>query len=704
MGCGHHQPEHVLLRVPPKHLHHGAGAKVQWIMALAMVLLSASISAQPTADPFRWLEADTGQGQDWRQAQHARTVEMLSGLSTREKWRQLMAQSWDYARIQAVAVAGQRYFYYFNPGMQDHYELYWSELPASGDASRNSFDVAAAGQALPPVTGVTSERWRSVSVNANGSAVLLQLVDAWHVGFVDSGDSLALTANGHNPVLAAWANSQDGVWSSDAQSLYYHQLQSDSSSSAAESSVTVYQPEDGWVIEALLPVPQLERIIVAESQPGRHRLTLLADRSGSRLGRWNTDMPVRRDGFWQGEDAGLWFAGAIGDEFIFYRREGSRSAGDPVIYTASLADTALRSLSWDAPLEDAHLSSVQVVGDVLLVEYLRHGQSLLYQQRLNGAIVGQVALPEPVRLDRMRAAEPRQLLLAYSGLTIPPQATLLDLGTGNSMLLSQDMPPAANLDVRLELSSTGNSMGENGTVPYYVVSPEKKTDADSLIPDINNHVLVETYGGFGAPIELGFSIARYVWLLAGGHYVVVGPAGDLPRAVGGFIHVASGLQTQGSKVSAMGRSHGALLVTMAVLKAPDVFSSVVADAGLHDLPSFLRLGGAASWMTEYGDPGVAQSRDWMVANSSYHQALTGEHSPASLPPVLAIARPGDDIVAPAHSYKLIAALQRRHGDEAAAWLYDAEGEGHSPAGTVNALILEYADRWSFLASAPDVRQ
>ncbi|HBX38172.1 MAG TPA: hypothetical protein DEG76_13165 [Pseudohongiella sp.] len=702
MGCGHHQPEHVLLRVPTKYRHLGAGAIVLLIMTLVMVLLSASISAQPTADPFRWLETDTGQSRTWRQAQQARTVEMLSGLSSREQWQRLMAQSWDYARIQAVAVAGQRYFYYFNPGMQDHYELYWSELPAPGDASRNSFDVAAAGQTLPSVAGVTSDSWRSVSVNANGSAVLLQLADAWHVGFVDSGDSLALTANGQNPVLAVWAGSQDGVWSSDAQSLYYHQLRSAPSDSA--NSATVYQPEEGWVIEALLPVLQSERVIVAESQQGRHRLTLLADRSGTQLARWSTGTPVRSDGFWQGDAVGLWFAGAIGEEFVFYRREGRRPSGDPVIYTASLTDTALRSLSWDAPLEDAQLSSVQVVGNVLLVEYLRHGQSLLYQQRLDGVIVGQVALPEPVRLDRMRATEPQQLLLAYSGLTIPPQATLLDLSTGNTKLLSQDMPPAADLDVRLELSNMGNSAGENGTVPYFVVSPEKETDADSLIPDDNNHVLVETYGGFGAPIELGFSIARYVWLLAGGHYVVVGPAGDLPQAVDEFVHVASALQTQGNKVSAMGRSHGALLVTMAMLKAPDVFSSVVADSGLHDLPSFLRLGGSPSWVAEYGDPGVEQSREWQLANSSYHQALTGENSPASLPPVLTVARPGDDIVAPAHSYKLIAALQRRHGDRAAAWLYAAEGEGHSPAGAVDALILEYADRWSFLASPPDVRQ
>ncbi|KAJ9512543.1 hypothetical protein QJQ45_018956, partial [Haematococcus lacustris] len=77
------------------------------------------------ADPYRWLEdPDSEETGAFVAAQNQLTSEVLAQCDTRQAFKDLFTQLYDYPKYGTPFRRGSRYYYYYNSGLQQQYVLY----------------------------------------------------------------------------------------------------------------------------------------------------------------------------------------------------------------------------------------------------------------------------------------------------------------------------------------------------------------------------------------------------------------------------------------------------------------------------------------------------------------------------------------------------------------------------------------------------
>ncbi|MBK8704761.1 MAG: S9 family peptidase [Saprospiraceae bacterium] len=117
-------------------------------------------------------------------------------------------------------------------------------------------------------------------------------------------------------------------------------------------------------------------------------------------------------------------------------------------------------------------------------------------------------------------------------------------------------------------------------------------------------------------------------------------------------YLVSNLYTSKEKLAIMGRGHGALIVSGTLTQRPDLCQVAVPINGIYDMMRYQHFNSAWLWAGEFGRSEVARQFDNLLSYSPLHNAV-----PAKYPAVLIAATDADDIVTPAHAYKLTATLQ-----------------------------------------------
>ncbi len=81
--------------------------------------------------------------------------------------------------------------------------------------------------------------------------------------------------------------------------------------------------------------------------------------------------------------------------------------------------------------------------------------------------------------------------------------------------------------------------------------------------------------------------------------------------------------------------------------------AVVSEVPVTDMLRFQKFTVGAYWMSEYGNPDVAEDFEILRSYSPLHNIEKGR----TYPPILITTADHDDRVLPAHAYKFAAALQ-----------------------------------------------
>ncbi|MEU8193540.1 prolyl oligopeptidase family serine peptidase [Microbispora amethystogenes] len=219
------------------------------------------------------------------------------------------------------------------------------------------------------------------------------------------------------------------------------------------------------------------------------------------------------------------------------------------------------------------------------------------------------------------------------------------------------------------------------------------------------------YGGFGVPMNPGFSATTLAWVEAGGVYAVAQLRGggeegeqwhrdgmlgkkqnvfdDLHAAAEHLI--ATGVTSQ-DRLAISGGSNGGLLVGAALTQRPDLYAAVVCSAPLLDMIRYERFGLGATWNVEYGSADVPEEFAWLWSYSPYHHVREGVSYPATLFAVFG----SDTRVHPLHAWKMAAALQHAQAGERPILLRNETEVGHG-ARAVSRSVELVADQLAFLA-------
>ncbi len=686
---------------------------------------------EDVADPYRWLENDVRTDPavaDWVARQNAVTQGYLATLPQRGWFAQRIRALMDYERFGLPQKAGAHYFYMRNSGLQNQSQLFvrkglggtprllidpnlWAK---DGATALDGWVPSQNGKTLAYAVQDGGSDWRTIKVlDVKTGAVLADEIKwAKFTGISWVGNAGFLYSRFPEPKPGEEfqaANTNQAVW--------YHKVGTPQSADTLVYS-TPDQPDLGHGAE----VTHDGRWVVVTTSRGTDSKYEV------------TAMPVAKGkiGAPQKLVAGLehdWrLIEGMGDTLYFItnkdapklkvvkvdmrQRAGSpRPCPDTGLGPEPDTDIAMcypmqRDFTDIIPERTEVLDRAQIVGDKLVLSYLKDAASTAEVLSLTGKPVQQIKLSAIGTASGFsgRPGDP-ETFYAFSSFNQPSGIFRFDSRTGKSTPFALPKLTFNPADYAVEQRFYTSKDGTR--VPLFLVRKKSVVLAGKPVP-----TLLYGYGGFEVSLTPGFSATRMAWLEAGGAFVMANlrgggeygkawhDAGRLANkqnvfddfiAAGEYL-IAQGITPKGG-LAVQGGSNGGLLVGAVVNQRPDLFAAGNAAVGVMDMLRFDKFTAGRYWTDDYGFP--SKEADWRVlrAYSPYHNIRSGVDYPA----MLVTTADTDDRVVPGHSFKYTAALQAASAGAKPHLIRIETRAGHGAGKPTDKVVAENADILAFLA-------
>jgi prolyl oligopeptidase len=352
----------------------------------------------------------------------------------------------------------------------------------------------------------------------------------------------------------------------------------------------------------------------------------------------------------------------------------------------------------DAVIEDA-----RVLGEHLVLGYLRNATSSLEVHALDGRRVRELPLPALGSTFGLSGnPDEDEAFFGYQSFTTAPEVHRTSVGTGRTSLWSAVKVPVDPSAWQVEQVWYPS---RDGTRISMFVVRRRDMPRDGSTP-----FLLYGYGGFSVSERPAFNTAIVPWLEAGGGFAVANLRGggeygeEWHRAgmrqrkqnvfddfIGAAEHLARSGYTRADRLAIMGASNGGLLVGAAMVQRPELFRVVSCGVPLLDMVRYHLFGSGKTWISEYGSAEDPEDFRTLYAYSPYHQVR-----PAAYPALLMTSADTDDRVDPMHARKMTAAVQAASTSGRPVLLRIEKNAGHGGADMVKQAVELSADRYAFL--------
>jgi len=657
------------------------------------------------ADPYRWLEdPDSAQTKEWVVAQNAVTEEYLAGLAARRWFREQLSAILGVPRAGVPRACGGRYLLDRNDGSQDQDVVTVAEdlttLAAGGRVLIDLADFSADGTASLRAAVLSPDgKWVVYKVSEAGSDWTQLRVRA-----VDSGEDTG--------DVVSYAKFVDPVWTPDSAGFFYWTYPEHGRAAGDDPTALgigqlmlhrlgrdddelIYRPDnprlraspyvftEGWLILTIAAGTEPKCLVQARRLRG---------------GAVGPVLHVVAEPQARYEPAG------VSGDVLYLHTDREAPRGRVVgVDLARLESGGTHTWAELIPERDDILDQAHRAGSGFLAVYLRDAQHYVLRFDAAGAELGEVDLGEPGSVSEVHIEEEsEECFLGVESFVRRTRAYRVDLSTGRADPLVLTGSTASVPDVSIERRSATSADGT--TVPYFLLRP---AGAGLPLP-----TLLYGYGGYNNAITPAFRAAWPAWLAAGGALAVANlrgggeygtqwhEAGRRERkqnvfddfiAVGEHL-ISTGVTTHG-RLAIHGRSNGGLLVGAVMTQRPDLAAVALPMVGVMDKLRFHKFTIGAAWISEVGDPDVAEDFAFLHAYSPLHALRPG----ASYPATLILTGDHDDRVAPAHSYKFGAELQHDQAGDPPVLLRIEAATGHGLGKPKRMLAAEYADMLAFAA-------
>ncbi len=360
------------------------------------------------------------------------------------------------------------------------------------------------------------------------------------------------------------------------------------------------------------------------------------------------------------------------------------------------------------PQTDATLGSMQIVGEHLVLTYLRNAASELEIHGLDGKLVRKIETPPLGTVSGMTGNPDEDTgYFSYTSFTEPSVIYKTSIKTGKVTEWARIKLP---IDTSAMVTEQVFYPSKDGTKISMFIIHKRDAKRDGTAPTILNG-----YGGFNVDQTPGFAPSRVLWLERGGIYAIPNLRGggeygeDWHR--GGmllakqntfddFIAAAEYLVkerwTSSEHLAIYGGSNGGLLVGAAMTQRPELFKAVVCAVPLLDMLRYHLFGSGKTWVPEYGSAEDPAQFKVLHAYSPYRRAV--DAGPTNYPAVLFDSADHDDRVDPMHARKQAAVMQANQLGDAPILLRIERHAGHGGADMVKQQVERVADQLAFLES------
>lgn len=689
-------------------------------------------------DPYRWLEDDVRVNGDvarWVEQQNSVTRSYFAGISGRDILAAKMATLLNYERFGLPRKAGQNYFFTKNSGLQNQSVLYsrgglagqdrilidpngWAK---DGATALDAWEPSPKGKLLAYTVQDGGSDWRTIKLLnvKDGRPLADEIKWAKFTNIAWIGEEGFL--------YSRFAEPKDGAEFQQLnfnQTIYFHRIGTPQSEDQA-----VYATPDRPKLGHSAQVTQDGRWVVITSAEGtddKYEIKLIELESNKGKAP-KLRLPIAAGGLIYGLEHDWQLIDGIGDTLYFVTNKDAPKLKvvkvDISQRTHRAYEKACAGLgpfdpegisNCEMPLpvfkdivaERAEtLARAQIVGDKLVLSYLKDAASIAMMTDLNGKPVRQISL-NSIGTASGFAGKPGdpETFYAFSSFNQPGAVYRFDSRSGKSTPFA--LPKLSFRPEDIALSQIFYPSKDGTQIPMFVVH-KRGLDLSKGAPTI-----LYGYGGFNLPQLPGYSATRMAWIQSGGVFAVANIRGgseygkawhDAGRllnkqnvfddfiAAGEYL-VAKGITTK-DKLAVEGRSNGGLLVGAVVNQRPDLFAAGHAAVGVMDMLRFDRFTAGRYWVDDYGYPDKEADFKNLLGYSPYHNIKNGVNYPA----VIVSTADTDDRVVPGHSFKYISALQAADTGNKPKIIRIETRAGHGSGKPTDKVIAEFSDIYAFLA-------
>ena len=667
-----------------------------------------TVHGQKLSDPYRWLEdASSPEVQAWMTAQDDYARAQLAKSTHRDELAARLKQLFYFDAIGAPIHRKGRYFYTRKHVDKEKMIVYWKQ--GETGAEKVLFDPNQWSTDGSKGLGAWSPSWDGRYV-AYGVKEHNSDEQVTHVFDVTTGKDLPDVIEGTKYAFASWAP--------DNRSFYYTWVP------PVSDKVTVAQrPGFAEVRYHRLGAPVTGDAIVHPATGSAE--TFIGGRV-SRDGHW---MIVSIMHGWNSSDIYLkdlrrspgaiphdskWITLVSGVEALFdvevWRDQFyiTTNDGAPRKRVFKVDPAHLERAAWKEIVKegDATLEHTSIVGEHLVLTYLRNAASELEVRDLSGKLVRKVDLP-PLGTAGGIAGLPDEDTgyIGYTSFTEPQVIYKTSIKSGKTAEWTRIKLPIDTAQLAVEQVFYPSKDGTRISMFILHKKGAERTGA--------NPTILTGYGGFNISMTPGFAGARAMWLERGGVYAIPnlrggGEYGESWHRAGkllnkqnvfdDFIAAAEYLiaerWTSREHLAISGGSNGGLLVGAALTQRPDLYRAVICAVPLLDMVRFHLFGSGKTWVPEYGSAEDPAQFKAIYQYSPYRIAVDAGHR--AYPAVLFDSADHDDRVDPMHARKLAALLQASQTGDAPILLRIERNSGHGGADLVKQQVERAADQMAFL--------
>ncbi|HEY0192722.1 MAG TPA: prolyl oligopeptidase family serine peptidase, partial [Kofleriaceae bacterium] len=625
--------------------------------------ITETLHGVSVADPYRWLEDEHApEVQAWMTAQAAHARAELETSAGRPAIAERLKQLFYFDAVSAPVHRSGRYFYTRKHVDKEKTIVYWKQ--GEDGAEQVLFDPntwsadgsTGLGEWMPSWDG----RYVAYAVKENNSDESVT-----HIWDLDAGAEQGDIIEGTKYASPSWAP--------DSRGFYYTWLPP-----ISETVTIAERPGFAEVRHHVLGTPAAEDGVV---YPATGNPELSIGGYISRDGHWLIAMVQRG---WLATEiyvkdlragATEWTTVVAGidanfdidvwrDQFYIKTNDGAPRNKVYRVDPARLERAAWVEIVAES---EATLEYASIVGEHLVLTYLRNAASELEVRDLTGAPVRKLAVPPLGTVGPASGLADEDIAyISYTSFTEPTIIYQMTISTGETREWARISLPVDTTQL------TGEQVfypSKDGTQVSMFLLYRKGTERNGKNPTI-----LYGYGGFGLSMTPSFASSRVVWLERGGMYAIPNLRGggeygeDWHRdgmldkkqnSFDDFIAAAEYLiaerWTSPAHLAISGGSNGGLLVGAVATQRPELVKAVVCAVPLLDMLRYHLYGSGKTWVPEYGDPDDAADFPSLHAYSPYRVAI--DAGPRAYPAVLFDSADHDDRVDPLHARKLAAALQ-----------------------------------------------